>query len=236
FQLDADMAGISSQHQNAIGHADRILDVVRDHHDCTRGHLLFMPEREEFFAQIGRREYIQGAEWLVHKKQFWLNHQRTRKTNALAHATGEFFGIGILEAIQTNGIDCGQRALETLRPGQFLSLQTQFDVLQDRQPGKERERLKDDRQMRIGAILRHTAKQDLALARPEQARENAQQCGLAGTRGTKQGNKFASRDLYVDIIQDQRRTNAAWLLAFRFVDFSDAPGLKQNLSGGGNGS
>ena len=43
-----------------------------------------------------------------------MHHQSARKTHALAHAAGEFLGIGDFKAIETDEVDGRQRALRAL--------------------------------------------------------------------------------------------------------------------------
>ena len=66
---------------------------------------MLAPQTEQFFAQIGRCEHIERTEWLVHEEQFGLDHQRAREADALAHAAGKLFRVGILETVQADCVD-----------------------------------------------------------------------------------------------------------------------------------
>ncbi len=93
---------------------------MRHHHDRARGHIVRLPQAEQFLAQIGGCQHIQGAERFVHEEQFRLDHERTREADTLAHAAGKFFGIGIFEPVQADHIDGGQGAFQALRTGDLL--------------------------------------------------------------------------------------------------------------------
>ncbi len=70
-----------------------------------------------------------------------MHHERPSEAHALAHAAGQLAGIGRLESVQTDEVDRGQGAFADLRPRHSLRLQTQSNVFEHGQPGKQRETL-----------------------------------------------------------------------------------------------
>jgi hypothetical protein len=168
------MAGVGTQHHNAVGHTHGLVNIMRHHQHRARWHRLLAPQAQEFLAQVGRRQHVQRAEGLVHEQQLRLDDQRTRKANTLAHSAGEFFGVGILEAIQTDQVDRRQGAPEALGLCERLCLEPQFHILQHCEPGEEGEGLEYDRHVRVGSRLRGAPKEHLAGRGCQKPRQNAQ--------------------------------------------------------------
>ena len=111
FEVGADAAGISAEHDDAVGEQHGLLDVVGDDEDGLGGDLLAPPELEQFAAQVLGGEDIEGGERLVHEEDFGLDDEGAGKADALLHAAGEFLGIGGLEAIETDGVEHAQARL-----------------------------------------------------------------------------------------------------------------------------
>src|SRR5215469_5870230 len=145
FEIGANSGGVLAQDNDAIGQQDRFLDVVSNDEDRAGRHFLVDPQLEQFVAQVLSREHIESGERLVHEQYFGLYDQRARKPHALLHATGEFFRIRGFEAIQANGIQRFQSSFSSFNVTDPSRLEWRLDVFKNRKPRKEREALKDDR-------------------------------------------------------------------------------------------
>src|SRR5258708_27844513 len=178
-QFHTNVPRIGPQHENAIGHTDGLIDIVGDQHNSARRYAVPAPQPYQLLAQIRGRQDVQRAKGFIHEEQFWLDNQGSRKTHPLAHPSREFLGIRIFIAIQPDRIDGRKRTLQALRAREVQSLQAQIHVLQYREPWKEGEGLKHDGQMGIGSILGYSFKEHLSRRWLKQARQNAQEGGLA---------------------------------------------------------
>ncbi len=151
-QFDANAARIGAKDQQAICHADGLVDIVCDHQDGAGRNLLLVPEIEQFMAQVLGNQHVQRGEGFIQKQHFWLDDQRAGKANPLLHSTRKFAWISGLKAIQTDQVNGLERAGAPLCCWQLCGQQAQFDILQHGQPGIERETLKDDSDLWIGAF------------------------------------------------------------------------------------
>ena len=135
---------ISSQNHDAIRQHDGFLDVVGHDEDGAGRHLLIEPEFQQFTAQVLSREDVECGERLVHEKDLRFDDERTGESHPLLHATGEFFRIGSLEPIETNGIKRAQSAFVALDFGNSFGFEGSLDVLNYREPGEQGEALEND--------------------------------------------------------------------------------------------
>ena len=85
-------------------------------------------------------------------RQRRIDHERARKPDALAHAARQFLGIGVLESVEPDQIDRGERAVAALVRRHALRLQPELDVLQHGEPGEQREGLEHHRDARAVAV------------------------------------------------------------------------------------
>ena len=161
---------IAAEHDDAVGQQHCLLDVVGHDEDGGRRHLLVEPQLQQLGAQVFGGEDIERRERLVHEEHFRLDHQRARKADALLHAAGELFGIGGFEAVETDGVDHLQRALVALDGAHATRHQRRFDVLQHREPGKQREALEDDGDIRNLPVHRLAVPQHVPGRRLRQGR------------------------------------------------------------------
>ena len=141
FEIGADAAGIFAEHDDAIGEQHGLLDVVGDDEDGLGGNGFLAPELEQFAAKILGGKDIEGGERLVHEKDFGLDDQGAGKADALLHAAGELLGIGLLEAVETDGVEDFEAALAALEGADAARLERGFHVFKDGEPGEEREAL-----------------------------------------------------------------------------------------------
>ena len=205
LDLAQDPARIAAEHQDAIAHQHRLLDVVSHQDDALDGHPAFGPEIEEVGAQSLRRQYIERRERLVHEQDVRMHDQRARESHPLAHAARQLARIGGLEAVETDEIDRRQRALTNLGARQVLRLESERDVLEHREPGKQREALEHHRDSARGP--RHGLARDIATlpgARLGETRDQAQQRRLAGARAPEQAHDLPLAELEVHALEHQQ--------------------------------
>ena len=173
-------AGIRSEDQNAVAHQYRFLDVVRHHEHRLDRHPAFAPQIEQIGTQRLRRQHVERRKGFIHQQNFRPDDERAGKANALAHTARQLLRIGTFKTVETDEVDGCERPLAPLGRSDALSLETKLDVLQHRQPGKERKALKNHGNVGIGAKNRTPLESDVALAWADEACNRAQQRGLAG--------------------------------------------------------
>ena len=105
-----DAAGIAGQHDDAVAHQHRFLDIVRDHEDALDRHASLDPEVEKIGAQGLGGQHVERRKGLVHQQNIGVDDKRPRKADALAHAAGEFLRKGGFETVEPDQIDRFQRA------------------------------------------------------------------------------------------------------------------------------
>ena len=119
------------------------------------------------------------------------------------------FGIGGLEAVEADQVDRGERPLAALGAIDPERLQSELDVLQHRQPGKQREGLEHH-----GDAVRRTddglaAAFRVARGRRDQAGDDAQQRRFAGAGAAEQADDLARADRQIDLFEHQQFLAAA---------------------------
>ena len=70
-----------------------------------------------------------------------MHDQRPRKADALAHAAGKLLREGGLETVEPDEVDRFQRAPAGFVPGDLFCPETELDIGEHGQPGKQRKRL-----------------------------------------------------------------------------------------------
>ena len=86
--------GLRGEQENAVAHQHRFLDVVGDENDALDRQLAVAPQLEKIGAQGFGREHVERRERLIHQKNIGMDDESARKTDALAHAAGQFARIG----------------------------------------------------------------------------------------------------------------------------------------------
>ncbi len=138
------------------------------------GMVFFVPEFEQFRAQVLGRQHIERGERLVHKEHFGLDDQGARKAHALAHAAGEFLRIGGLETVKADRVQNAHAALAAVVGRDAACLERRLDILEDRQPGKKRKTLEDDRDIDLHRADRLAMPENLSGRRRGKPGEHAQ--------------------------------------------------------------
>lgn len=85
--LRLDGAGVGTEHDDAIGEEDGLLDVVGHDEDRLGGEIAARPQFQQFAAEILGGKYVQCAERLVHEQNVRFGDERPREADSLAHAT-----------------------------------------------------------------------------------------------------------------------------------------------------
>ena len=128
--LGRDAARVGGQHEDAVAHQHRLLDVVGDHQDRLDRDAPFLPEVEQVGAQRLGGQHVERRERLVHQQDFRLHDQRAGEADALAHAAGKLLGIGGFEAVEADDVDRLQRALARLVERDALRPRPDLDVVE----------------------------------------------------------------------------------------------------------
>ena len=134
--LGGDAAGIGRQHEDAVGHQHRFLDVVGHHQDGLDRNPPLLPQVDEIGAQGLGGQHVERRERLVHQQDLRLHHKRPREADTLAHAARQFLRIGRFEPVEADGVDRLQRALAGLIERHAIGARPDLDVVEDVEPGK----------------------------------------------------------------------------------------------------
>ncbi len=154
FEVRMDVRGIAPEHDDAVGEDDGFFDVVSDDENRACGNFVIEPKLEEFTAKCFRGEDVKRGEWLVHEENFGLDDESAGNADALLHAAGKFLGVGGLETVEADRVDDAQRAFVALSGRHAAGFEGSLDVFDDRQPGKKRETLENDGDIRRLALHR----------------------------------------------------------------------------------
>ena len=209
LDLGGDAAGIGREHQDAVAHQHRFLDVVRHHQHRLDRQPAFDPEIDQVGAQRLGGQHVERRERLVHQQQVGMHHQRAGKADALAHAARQFLGVGGFEAVEADQVDRRQRARAALGAVDAERLQPEFDVLQHRQPGKQREGLEHHGDAVRRSLDGLAAAFGVARGRRDQAGDDAQQRRLARSGAAEQADDLAGADRQIDLFEHQQFLAAA---------------------------
>ena len=144
FEICTHMTWITPKHNDAVGKQNGLFNIVGNDEDglCRNG--LLLPELEEFAAQVLCRENVEGRKRLVHKEDFGLDNEGTGKAYALAHSTGELFGVGGLETIESDSIQNFEAAVFALFWFYPAGLERGLYIFKNGKPGKKGKTLKDN--------------------------------------------------------------------------------------------
>ena len=216
--------GIGGEHEDAVAHQHRLLDIMRDHQDRFGRHPPFRPEIEQVGAQRFGGQHVERGEGLVHQQNLGLHDQRAGKADALAHAAGKLLRIGRFKAVEADHVDRGDRALARFGGRGAMGAQADLDIVEHAQPREQREALKHHRGAVVGAGDGLAVEGHLAAGRPRQARDDAQQGRLAAARAPEQADDLAFPQGQRNVLQD-RRAGFAGAFQEALADMAD---IEQN--------
>ncbi len=202
--LRGDAAGMGGQHENAVAHQHRLLDIVRHHQDRLDVEALLVPEVEQVGAQRLRRQHVERRERLVHQQDFRLHDERAGEADALAHAAGKLLGVGGLEAVEPDRVDGLERAFARLDHIDAGGARPDLDIVEHGQPGEQREALEHHRDAFGRPVDRPAVERHRALGRPCQAGNEPQQGRLAAAGTSEQRDDLARTQGERDVLQDRR--------------------------------
>ncbi len=197
-------ARIRRQHENAVAHEHRFLDVVRDDQHRLDRHPALRPQVEQVGTQRFGRQHVECRERLVHQQDRRVDDERAREAHALAHPARQLARIRVLEAVETDQVDRGKRALAPLARTDAERFQPGFHVLQHGQPREQREGLEHHRDafgrtaQRLAEIGHFTA------GRLDQAGDDPQQRGLARARTAEQPDDLAFAQRQVRVVEHEQ--------------------------------
>src|SRR5207247_11377248 len=117
----------------------------------------------------------QGPDGLCYGEQQGLACEGAREAHALLHAATELARERVLESGEPNGVDELARAGVPVLRRHALRLEAQLDVLGDREPGEERERLEDHGDLRVLGPARGSVEQYLPGRRRLQSHDDPEE-------------------------------------------------------------
>ena len=190
---------------DAIAQRERFLLVVsheneRDAEPALKG--------VQFGLKLSAQLEVQCRERFVEQQHFGFVHQRARQGDALPLAArkvgrparSQFGDTGLFHAFRHATVNLGGR--------EFLHPQAEGNVVAHGEMREERVGLKDGVHgppVRGGVGHVAAGEPDLAAIRQVESGDDAEQSGLAATRGAEQGKEFAAPDAQADVVQ---RANA----------------------------
>src|SRR3954471_15520958 len=189
-QVDRDLglnAPRSRRHdQHARTEKDRLLDVMgHEQHGLT----LAFPDAQQQFLHQRARLVVERAERLVEQKDGRFVGERPRDGGSLLHAAGELLRIMVLEAGEADPTEPFTHRLAALLLRHALLTQAERDVVGDRQPWEQGIGLEHHATVATGPDHRLAVQDDAAGGRPVEPGDQPQQCGLAATRWSQDGDE-----------------------------------------------
>src|SRR5438034_1244571 len=202
LELRHHMPGPAREHDHAIREVHRLFDGMRDHEDGLRREIRICPQLEDLIPQVLHGEGIQRRERFVHTEEQRLDREGARETHALLHPAAQLAGERVLETGEADGVDELPRAAVPVLRRDALGLEPQLDVLGDREPREERERLKDHRDLRVVRPNRRSLEQHLAGRGRFQADDDPQQGRLSASGRPDDADEVALGQLESDQVED----------------------------------
>src|SRR5262245_38133406 len=101
-KIGSNSCRISPQDNDTVRKLHGFFNVVRDHENAFCRDFLSKPELEQFSAQVLGRQDIKSGKRLIHEENLRFYGERTRKPDALLHATGELLRIRCFESSEAD--------------------------------------------------------------------------------------------------------------------------------------
>jgi len=174
---------------------------VRDKNNGLPGRL---PDPEQFILQPLASLSIHRGKRLIHKKDLGIIRQGTGNGHALLHPPRKFMGKPIGKSVQSHQSNevITDRLAFTL--GNFLDLQSEFDVLANRSPGKKCIPLKHNPPVKGGSGHFFSVNMHGSGCGICQTGKNIQKRGLAAPRGPDHHKKLTLPYFKVDIPESNK--------------------------------
>ena len=207
-QVDLDLVDnvprTSREHENAVAHQHRFLDIVRHQNHALDRQLAFGPEIKKVRAQCFGGQHVERGKRFVHQQNIGVHDESACEADTLAHAARQFARIGGFVPIKADQIDAGERPLANLRLRQAKRFKAQLHVFKNCQPRKQRECLEHHRDAGRRAGHRLAAIDDIARRRPRQTGDQPQQRRLSRAGAAQQSDDFALYKRQIDVIENKQ--------------------------------
>ena len=155
---------------------------------------------------------VQGGEGFVHQQDIWLGGQRAGQGYPLPHSPGKLVDVAVRELRELYQAQVIPGFPLALCLRNALHLQAEFDIVCDRQPGKEPELLENQDPVSARPVYRLAVNQDTARRGLLQPGNQMQQRGLAASRRADNAEKLAGFDLQVDSVKRQQSRSVGLVL------------------------
>ena len=187
---------------DGVGHAQRLLLIVRDEHERDAGGLL---DVLELLLHILAQLQIERGERLVEQQHARAAHECARDGDALLLSAGQARDVAPLKARELDEREHLADLLLDLVARQLLLAQREGDVFKHVQVGEEGVALKDGVDValvRRDVVDALTEEENVPLVGRFKAADHAQRCGLAAAGGAEQREKFVVVDVEVDAVEN----------------------------------
>ncbi len=206
----ADLLELAGVHQSdAVGDRHRLLLVVRD---IERGDAERLLQLADLAAHADAQARIEVGKRLVEQQDLRADHQRAGDCHALQLAAGELMRPALAIACELHEPQRLLDPLAKLRRRHFARFQAIGDVARHGEVGKHGIVLEDHAdiaQMRRQPVDASLAEADLAGIELTEARDHAQERGLAAARGPEQREELTLAHFEVDVVDRPHRAEGA---------------------------
>ena len=155
-------------------------------------------------TEVLRGEHVECGERLVEEEHLGMHHECPRKADALLHPAGELLGERFLEARQTDELYRLFGARPPIGSRKAGGQESQLDVVEHREPGKQRKALEHDGDLWIESLERHATNQHATFGGRHETRQDSEQRRFAGTRWPEQRYELAVAEHDIDVVQYRR--------------------------------
>ena len=166
------------------------------------------------WAQLG----VQVGQGLIHQQHLGIDRVGAGDGDALLHAAGELFGVGLGEALQIHHLQILVGQLLGLLLALTLELEPKLDVLLHGEPGKQGVLLEHDATVGAGTCNLCAIYQNLALGRGLQSADNIEQGGLTAAGRADNTDKLIFMNIHIHAVEGHHLTVAAVKLLDDVVD------------------
>ncbi|CPK71638.1 Uncharacterised protein [Bordetella pertussis] len=190
------------QHRHAVGGGHGLFLVVGDEDGGDAQPPL---QRQQVLAHLHPQLLVQVGQGLVQQQHLRLDDDGARQRHALLLATGQLVGTAPPEVGQTHEFERGGDLVADLGARQAPLDQAEGNVVPHRHVRPQRIVLEHHADIAVpgrrGADVA-AVDQQLPMALPVEAGDQAQQGGFARSRRAEQGEEFAGLDMDADVLED----------------------------------
>ena len=203
--IGLDASGPAREHDDAIAHSDRFLEVVRDEDDGLAAELA--PNAKHVGLDEVPRLHVEGAERLVHQHEPGLVHHRGADRGALALAAGDLMRIAVAEGADAHPVEpplCAAARLGAVDAA-IAPAQRKPHVVAKGLPRQEGVGLEHEAHVAAHAGHGRAADANASGRGPFESRHHLEQGRLAAAGRTDDGNEPARLDVERDVLHRERR-------------------------------